>query len=81
MEPDRAGRLACSGCGAELTPLLTADHREWDPGTTSWIPEEDRRDLAVPGAGVPTGVSPGRGRLTIAVCPRDGSHPLGLVSQ
>ncbi|MER7492885.1 hypothetical protein ABT033_09675 [Streptomyces pharetrae] len=74
-------RLACSECGAELTPLLTADHREWDPGTTSWIPEEDRRDLAVPGAGVPTGVSPGRGRLTVAVCPRDGNHPLGLVSQ
>ena len=36
--------LNCSACGTELRPLLTADEREWDPSTTSWIPVEDRPD-------------------------------------
>ncbi|MFD7280578.1 hypothetical protein ACFV80_26870 [Streptomyces sp. NPDC059862] len=74
-------RLACSVCDAELTPLLTADQREWDPATTSWVLYEDRQDIGVMGANVPTGVSPGRGRLIIAVCPRDPHHPFRLVTQ
>ncbi|MFF7129396.1 MULTISPECIES: hypothetical protein [unclassified Streptomyces] len=73
--------LPCATCGTELAPLLTADRREWDPATTSWIPYEDQQDAGVRGANVPTRVSPGHGRLTIAVCPRDPHHPLGLVSQ
>ncbi|HZH27282.1 MAG TPA: hypothetical protein VEY95_08875 [Azospirillaceae bacterium] len=74
-------RLACALCDTVLTPLLTADQREWDSATTSWIPNEDRQDIRVMGANVPTGVSPGRGRLIIAVCPRDPDHPFRLVTQ
>jgi len=74
-------RLACVDCGAELTPLLTVDQREWDPSTTSWVPSEDRQDIRVRGANVPTRVSPGRGRLIIAVCTRDPHHPFRLVTQ
>ncbi|MEV6697622.1 hypothetical protein AB0M68_10645 [Streptomyces sp. NPDC051453] len=73
--------LNCSACGTELRPLLTADAREWDPSTTSWIPVEDRPDSDTMRANAPTQVSPGRGRLTIAVCPRDPHHPLRLVTQ
>ncbi|MEU6463328.1 hypothetical protein [Streptomyces sp. NPDC046976] len=73
--------LVCSACGAELSPLLTADEREWDPSTTSWIPYEDRQNAGGRWPNVPTGVSPGRGRLTIAVCPRDPHHPIDLVVQ
>ena len=75
------GPLDCGTCGTELTPLLTADQHEWTPGSSSWIPHEDRQDRRVRGANTPTRVSPGRGRLTIAVCPRDANHPIGLVSQ
>ncbi|MGW0184641.1 hypothetical protein ACWDV7_02630 [Streptomyces sp. NPDC003362] len=74
-------RLTCSVCGTKLTALLTADQREWDPATTSWVPCEDRQDIQVMGANVPTSVSPGRGRLIIAVCPRDSHHPFRLVTQ
>jgi hypothetical protein len=73
--------LNCSDCGADLTPLLTVDRREWDPATISWIPYEDEELRGVRRANVPTRVSPGRGRLIIAVCPRDAHHPLGLVTQ
>ncbi|MFF4014114.1 hypothetical protein [Streptomyces sp. NPDC001843] len=75
------GPLDCSTCGTELTPLLTADQHEWTPGTASWIPTEDRQNAGVRGSNIPTRVSPGRGRLTIAVCPRDAGHPIGLVTQ
>ncbi|MER5960214.1 hypothetical protein ACFC18_54580 [Streptomyces sp. NPDC056121] len=73
--------LNCSACATELLPLLTADRREWDPATTSWIPYEDREVSTVRRDNVPTRVSPGRGRLTIAMCPRDPHHPLRLVTQ
>ncbi|WSQ08843.1 hypothetical protein OG604_14255 [Streptomyces sp. NBC_01231] len=73
--------LVCSICGTELAPLLTAEESEWDPSTTSWIPYEDEQNADAMWANDPTGVSPGRGRLTIAVCPRDANHPIGLVSQ
>ncbi|MFE2989460.1 hypothetical protein [Streptomyces sp. NPDC059262] len=73
--------LTCSACGTELGPLLTADAREWDPCTTSWTPVEDRPDSDTMWASAPTEVSPGRGRPTIAVCPRDPHHPLRLVTQ
>ncbi|MFF4014113.1 hypothetical protein [Streptomyces sp. NPDC001843] len=73
--------LVCSVCGTEVAPLLTAEESEWDPSTTSWIPYEDQQDADALWANDPTGVSPGRGRLTIAVCPRDAGHPIGLVAQ
>ncbi|MFF9280022.1 hypothetical protein [Streptomyces griseosporeus] len=73
--------LNCSACGTELVPLLTADRREWDPGTTSWIPYEDRQEATTRWANVPTEVSPGQGRLIITVCPRDPHHPFRLVTQ
>ncbi|MEU0671486.1 hypothetical protein ABZ330_01070 [Streptomyces sp. NPDC006172] len=76
-----SGPLPCSVCGTEQVPLLTADQREWDPSTTSWIPYDDQDDANVMDANTPTGVSPGRGRLTIAMCPRDANHPIGLVTQ
>ncbi|MFE2042508.1 hypothetical protein ACFXAZ_16590 [Streptomyces sp. NPDC059477] len=71
----------CTRCGTEPTPLLTVSHTEWDPSTTSWIPYEDRADTDVMGANTPTDVSPGRGRLTIALCPHDPSHPPTLITQ
>ncbi|QIJ60743.1 hypothetical protein [Streptomyces sp. JB150] len=74
-------RLTCPVCAARLTPLLTVDRREWDAGTTGWIPDQDRDAVHVMDANVPTGVSPGRGRLIIAVCPRDPHHPFRLVTQ
>ncbi|SMF01031.1 hypothetical protein SAMN02745830_01032 [Streptomyces sp. Amel2xC10] len=37
--------LPCSVCGAELGPLLTVDHTEWDPSTRSWIPYEDQGEV------------------------------------
>ncbi|MGW6396844.1 hypothetical protein [Streptomyces sp. NPDC055134] len=74
-------RLNCASCDADLFPLLTAAATEWDPSTTSWIPYEDGQDSDARGANIPTRVSPGRGRLTIAVCPRDPHHPLRLVTQ
>ncbi|MBN0048697.1 hypothetical protein JS756_32330 [Streptomyces actuosus] len=49
--------------------------------TISWIPFEDQQDSGTMRANDPTEVSPGRGTLTIAVCPHDAHHPLGLVSQ
>ncbi|MHC5903904.1 hypothetical protein ACVNF4_08345 [Streptomyces sp. S6] len=74
--------LRCTECDAELNPLLTIDEREWDPGTASWIPLEDRPCADVMDANTPTGVSPGRGRLVIAACPRStADHPLALITQ
>ncbi|MFF8868152.1 hypothetical protein ACF08B_39670 [Streptomyces sp. NPDC015139] len=73
--------LTCPDCTTQLNPLLTIDEREWDPGTASWIPLEDQQQADVMDANIPTGVSPGRGRLTIAVCPRHTNHPIGLVTQ
>ncbi|MBO1336048.1 hypothetical protein [Streptomyces sp. VRA16 Mangrove soil] len=74
-------RLTCSTCGTELTPLLTAAATEWDSSTTSWIPYEDEPDHHTRAASTPTHVSPGRGRLTITICPRDPRHPHRLVGQ
>ncbi len=68
-------------CGAETAPLLTVDKREWDPATTSWVPLEDRDSMGRMFANVPTGVSPGRGQLTVAVCSRDILHPHKLITQ
>ncbi|ANP55748.1 hypothetical protein J2Z21_005598 [Streptomyces griseochromogenes] len=75
------GPLSCSVCRAERVPLLTVSDREWDSGTTSWLPHEDQRDPNAERANTPTGVSPGRGRLIITVCPRDPGHPIRVITQ
>ncbi|MGW1639554.1 hypothetical protein [Streptomyces lavendulae] len=55
--------------------LLTVDSSEWDGGSASWRPLEDR----VPGVGVsstPTGAVVGRwGELNVFACPSDPRHP------
>lgn len=73
--------LVCSVCRAELLPLLTIDEREWDSGTTSWIPREDQQNPEGRWPEAPTEVSFGQGRMTIAVCPRDPRHPIDLAIQ
>lgn len=73
--------LRCTACAADLLPLLTAADREWDSSTASWVPYEDRPVADPRRAYGPTGVSPGRGRLIIAACPRDPRHPHRLISQ
>ncbi|CAL9421119.1 hypothetical protein C1708_23245 [Streptomyces sp. DH-12] len=69
------------GCGRRMDLLLTVDSREWDRGTRSWVPLEDR-DVADTDANTPTRVVVGRGgRLMIFVCSQDWSHPHRLVLQ
>jgi hypothetical protein len=74
-------RVNCETCGADMHPLLTADTREWDGGTTSWIPLEDQPTASTYGANIPTGIYVGRGRLIIFACPTDPEHPHQWVSQ
>jgi hypothetical protein len=74
-------RLTCETCGAAMRHLLTADSREWDGGTTSWIPVEDQSTADTYGANAPTGIYVGRGRLVIFACPVDPGHPHQWVSQ
>ncbi|MFJ2441230.1 hypothetical protein ACIOWG_12370 [Streptomyces sp. NPDC087658] len=66
--------VRCS-CGSSMRPLLTVHNREWDLGTLSWVPVEDRPEIGRMGANTPTGVSPGRGRLCVFICPVDPGHP------
>jgi hypothetical protein len=68
-------------CGQPMDLLLTVDSREWDRGTRSWVPIEDR-DVADTDANTPTSVVVGRnGRLMIFVCPADWSHEHRVVLQ
>jgi hypothetical protein len=74
-------RVDCQTCGAAMRPLLTSDTREWDGGTTSWIPLEDQPTAGTYGANIPTGIYVGRGRLIILACPTNPEHPHQWVSQ
>ncbi|MFF4250941.1 hypothetical protein ACFY1L_07025 [Streptomyces sp. NPDC001663] len=68
-------------CGQPMELLLTIDSREWDRGTRSWVPVEDRA-VADTEANTPTQVVVGRGgRLMVFVCPSDWSHPHRTVLQ
>ncbi|MFF6915737.1 hypothetical protein [Streptomyces sp. NPDC012466] len=68
-------------CGQPMDLLLTIDSREWDRGTRSWVPIEDR-DVADTDANTPTSIVVGRnGRLMIFVCPADWSHARRVVLQ
>lgn len=66
--------IACDACGAAMVELLTVSSGEWDGGSRSWIPVEDRETRA--GANEP-GVWVGRGyNLQVYTCPADVAHPV-----
>ncbi|MEU3777424.1 hypothetical protein AB0F11_30375 [Streptomyces sp. NPDC032472] len=70
-----AATLACSACAAPMELLLTIDSKEWDGGSSSWMPLEEQ-DPAVGGDGEPTQVQVGRwGKLNVFACPADPGHP------
>jgi hypothetical protein len=70
----------CS-CGNPMRPLLTVNYTEWDRGSLSWVPVEDRRTVRTMGANIPTGVYVGRGLMRIFTCPVDPTHPHRLSFQ
>nr|WSZ97431.1 hypothetical protein OH820_18795 [Streptomyces sp. NBC_00857] len=73
-------RIDCS-CGTAMRPLLTVRDREWDGGSMSWIPLEDRETMSARGANDPTGVYVGRGQMRVFACPADPTHPHQLNFQ
>ncbi|GAA1186171.1 hypothetical protein F4556_007198 [Kitasatospora gansuensis] len=67
--------MNCRACRTPMDLLLTIDSSEWDGGSGSWKPLEDR-DLPTHRYATPTGVVVGRfGELNIFVCPTDPRHP------
>ncbi|MGR3938692.1 hypothetical protein [Streptomyces sp. BRA346] len=73
-------RIDCS-CGAPMRPLLTVSDQEWNGGSLTWVPLEDREIVDVMGANDPTGVYVGRGQMRIFTCPIDPAHPHRLNFQ
>ncbi|MBT2440358.1 hypothetical protein J7E93_09600 [Streptomyces sp. ISL-36] len=71
----------CPACGTPMPPLLTVAHGEWDGGSESWIPLEDREPTTPPMTGRQTGVYLGRGLMRIHTCPADPLHPHRLSFQ
>jgi hypothetical protein len=72
--------MVCPECGSEEQPLLYADSSEWDGGTGSWIPLEDREPDAWPhdwpNAGDQVQISIGRDiGMQIYTCPTSYDHP------
>jgi hypothetical protein len=67
--------MNCHACAAPMDLLLTIDSREWDGGSGSWKPLEER-NLPAYRCAVPTEVTVGRwGQLNVFACPIDPSHP------
>ncbi|MFF0483874.1 hypothetical protein [Streptomyces sp. NPDC004435] len=67
--------MDCRTCRTPMRPLLTIDSSEWDGGSGSWKPVEDRELLTHRDAS-PTQVTVGRfGELNVFVCPVDPDHP------
>ncbi|MFE7169908.1 hypothetical protein [Streptomyces sp. NPDC057616] len=67
--------MTCRACAAPMHLLLTVDSSEWDGGSGSWKPLEER-DLATHLHARPTEVTVGRwGELNIFACPDDPGHP------
>lgn len=67
--------MDCATCATPMHLLLTVDTSEWDGGSGSWIPVEDRGLRHNPAA-VPTGVVVGNhGELNVFGCPADPGHP------
>lgn len=73
-------RIDCS-CGAPMRPLLTVSDVEWDGGSLTWVPLEDREGMDAMGANDPTGLYVGRGQMRIFTCPIDPTHPHRLNFQ
>jgi hypothetical protein len=68
-------QLTCE-CGRTMKLLVTIDSKEWDNGTRSWVPVEDRALIDTMDANIPTHITVGRGgSLRIFVCPIDPTHP------
>ncbi|WP_405003496.1 hypothetical protein OHV13_03030 [Kitasatospora purpeofusca] len=67
--------MDCQTCRTPMRLLLTIDSSEWDGGSGSWKPLEDR-DLPTHQFATPTEVTVGRsGELNVFVCPDDPDHP------
>ncbi|MFE7778521.1 hypothetical protein ACFU5O_32510 [Streptomyces sp. NPDC057445] len=67
--------MDCRACASPMHLLLTIDSSEWDGGSGSWIPFEDR-ELPTYRYATPTKVIVGRaGELNIFACPADAAHP------
>ncbi|MEU9112906.1 hypothetical protein AB0D04_14240 [Streptomyces sp. NPDC048483] len=71
----------CSSCGTAMRPMLTVADREWDLGSLSWVPIEDRQAIGTRGNSTPTDVYLGRGLMRIFTCPTDLTHPHRLSFQ
>lgn len=73
--------MKCAACASPMDLLLTIDSSEWDGGSGSWQPLEER-GLPPHRFATPTGVTVGRwGELNIFACPGDPGHPHGLSIQ
>ncbi|NBE53436.1 hypothetical protein [Streptomyces boluensis] len=67
--------MDCRACGVPMELLLTIDSGEWDGGSGSWKPLEDR-GLPAHRFASPTEVTVGRwGELNVFSCPVTPSHP------
>ncbi|MFI9307205.1 hypothetical protein [Streptomyces triculaminicus] len=67
--------MDCPACKVPMDLLLTIDSSEWDGGSGSWKPLEER-DLAPHPLAMPTKVVVGRhGELNVFVCPAGPGHP------
>jgi len=70
-----AAVLNCRTCTAPMELLLTVASSEWDGGSGSWIPLEERNVSPRP-SNTPTEVIVSRaGVLNLFICPADPSHP------
>ncbi|MDX2543041.1 hypothetical protein ACOT81_23120 [Streptomyces sp. WI04-05B] len=70
----------CPECGTEALPLLTVATLEWDAGSDSWAPEEERTNPTPLPLGTPpanfTLIGIARGySLQLHACPADPTHP------
>lgn len=75
------GATTCE-CGSPMRLLLTMDSKEWDGGSRSWMPVEDRQSAGQSGVSKPTEIIVGAaGSLRIFVCPANPEHPFRLSEQ